>query len=85
MNETYFHINNGGLSVAVEDSKYGPTLKLLYGHFGIYSKEESIVVSKAGLKELGEMLIKASEGKFTEHGNLGHAGDKSAGSCTKKE
>jgi hypothetical protein len=76
-NSLYFGVNNGGMSFSVRDTKFGPAIIVGYQHMSIFDQELSLVVSKDGMRELGEMLIEASKQEYSDHCSIGHAKTKS--------
>lgn len=59
-NELYFHIGNGGVTVSVTNEN-GPTLNISANHFGHITNSMKLYMTRESLKELGDMLIRASE------------------------
>jgi len=58
--ETYIHINNGGVTLGVEDSEFGPTLTMKATHFGHTTNGLNVHVTHAVLSELAKMFALAA-------------------------
>jgi len=66
VDEMYFHINNGGVSIGVFSGYSGPELRIHAEHFGHETNNMKLYIAQSSLKALGEMLAKASEYNFKE-------------------
>lgn len=70
--ELYFHINNGGVTFAIEkvttdNGEILPRIKVRQGHFGMESVNFELLTNRKGLDLLIEMLQTAQEkGSFSE-------------------
>lgn len=56
----YFHINNGGVTLSVEDKGTGPIVSMRANHFGHQTGRTSVGVRKADLRAVGDMFHRAA-------------------------
>ena len=63
--EVYAHINNGGVSFNVTNEN-GPTIEIKATHFGNQTNHIKLYVDKEVLRQLADMLYKASASEYSE-------------------
>lgn len=56
----YFHIHNGGVTLAVEDRGDGPVVSMEAVHFSHQTGRSCVGVRKQDLKAIGEMFLHAA-------------------------
>lgn len=63
--ESYMHINNGGVTISVVDTSNGPRIDISASHFGNVTNGMKLYVNSSVLRELADMLERASRFNFT--------------------
>jgi hypothetical protein len=63
-NSLYFHINNGGVSLEVEDTTHGPLLSMSASHFGHPTSKTGVYIRPEMFKDLAAFFTELSERKF---------------------
>jgi hypothetical protein len=63
-NSLYFHINNGGVSLEVEDTTHGPLLSMSASHFGHPTSKTGVYIKPSMFKDLAAFFTELSERKF---------------------
>lgn len=61
----YFHINNGGVTLAIEDNGDGPVLVLKANHFGHLVGRVSVGIRREDIQEVSDMLHVAAGMTFS--------------------
>lgn len=61
----YFHINNGGVTLAVEDNGDGPCIVLKATHFGHLTGRVSVNVKADVLPKVAKMFEEAASMKYS--------------------
>lgn len=61
----YFHINNGGVTLAVEDNGDGPCIVLKSSHFGHQTGRVSVNIKRAALGRVASMFTDAAAMEYS--------------------
>lgn len=64
LSEVYLHIDNGGITFGVVDTKFGPAVQVSASHYGHLTNDMLIYIRPKDLKRLGALFEGASEYPF---------------------
>ena len=76
--QTYLHVGNGGVNIAVLDGSEGPTLQVILSTFG-HPATTTVYTSVEAIREVGEMLLSVANSDhqwqkpYCNHARLTHS------------